>query len=47
MPSSTHNVSGRCRRADEGIGPYMRLIGSAKKGKARVPENTDLEKTET
>ena len=33
MPSSTHNVSGWRRRVDEGIDPYMRLIGSVKKGK--------------
>ena len=40
MPSSTHNVSGWCRRVDEGIDPYESLIGSAKKEKTRVPENT-------
>ena len=46
MPSSAPLPPPLTLWVDEGIDPYMRSIGSAKKGKARAPENTGLEKTE-
>ncbi len=34
MPTSTHSVSGRCRRDDVGIVPYEYFFGSLKGDKA-------------